>query len=462
MATLANDKKEIFESLPVPKAVAKLMIPAVFSQVVTLIYNIADAFFIGKTGDPYMVASVSVAYTVFFALMAVGNLFGIGGGSLASRLMGAKKTDDVKRVSAFSFYGGLVGAIVVAALVMIFMDPFLAAIGSSENTRAYNYQYVVWVGVIGSVPTVASMVLSHLLRSEGHAKAAGFGIAAGGILNIILDPILIFGCGLAVKGAAMATMLSNLCTAIFFLFVFRKIRKNTLLSLKPKDISLSGEYVKPCMAIGLPAFFTTVLTAIGTCLTINLMATYGDFVLAAYGVTKKLDLILYYISLGISYGVLPLIAYNYSAKNYARMASARDVTMVIAIIAALLYTAAGTFFGAQMVRFFIDEETTVSLGKILVGIECLSTPLNVVNDMFVMCFQAMGKGRQSMVLSIVRNGVVRIPCILLLNYLFQMRGIVWAQFASNAIMLVITVIMYRKLSKELREKEAEDAPAAAQ
>ena len=454
MATLANDKKEIFESLPVPKAVAKLMIPAVFSQVVTLIYNIADAFFIGKTGDPYMVASVSVAYTVFFALMAVGNLFGIGGGSLASRLMGAKKTDDVKRVSAFSFYGGLVGAVVVAALVMIFMDPFLAAIGSSENTREYNYQYVVWVGVIGSVPTVASMVLSHLLRSEGHAKAAGFGIAAGGILNIILDPILIFGCGLAVKGAAMATMLSNLCTAIFFLFVFRKIRKNTLLSLKPKDISLSGEYVKPCMAIGLPAFFTTVLTAIGTCLTINLMATYGDYVLAAYGVTKKLDLILYYISLGISYGVLPLIAYNYSAKNYARMASARDVTMVIAIIAALLYTAAGTFFGAQMVRFFIDEETTVSLGKILVGIECLSTPLNVVNDMFVMCFQAMGKGKQSMLLSIVRNGVVRIPCILLLNYLFQMRGIVWAQFASNAIMLVITIIMYRKLSKELREKEA--------
>ena len=462
MATLANDKKEIFESLPVPKAVAKLVIPSVFSQVITLVYNIADAYFIGQTGDPYMVASVSVAYTVFFALMAVGNLFGIGGGSLASRLMGAKQTDDVKKVSAFSFYGGLVGAVIVAALVVIFMDPFLAAIGSNENTREYNYQYVMWVGVIGSVPTVASMVLSHLLRSEGHAKAAGFGVAAGGILNIILDPILIFGCGLAVRGAAMATMLSNLCTAVFFLFVFRKIRKTSLLSLSPKDISLSSKYVKPCMAIGLPAFFTTVLNAIGTTLTINLMATYGDYVLAAYGVTKKLDLILYYVSLGISYGVLPLIAYNYSAKNYKRMSSARDMTMIVAIVAALLYTAAGTFFGAQMVRFFIDEETTVALGKVLVGIECLATPLVVTNDMFVMCFQAMGKGRQSMLLSIFRNGVVRIPIIILFNIWFHMRGIVWAQFASNAIMLIVTILMYRKLSKELHEKETADKLAAAQ
>ena len=452
MATLAKDKQQIFESLPIPKAVAKLVVPSVLSQIVTLIYNMADAFFIGRTGDPFKVAAVSEAYIIMFILIAVANLFGVGGGSYISRLLGARRADEVKHVSTFSLYGGIVTAAAVLAVLMAIMDPFLKVIGSSEYTWEYNRQYIFWVGIVGGLPTVASMIMAHFLRSEGHAKPAGIGIAAGGILNIILDPVFIFGFDMGVKGAAVATMLSNVFTLLFYIVVFWRLRGKTVISLDPRHFSLRGEYVKPTLAIGLPACFGTALTAFGTALTFRLMAGYDDFTVAAYGITKKYDLMQYYISIGISYGVLPLIAYNYSAKNYKRMAAARNAALLTALAAGLIYTVAGNIVPGQMVRFFIDDDRTVAIGAVLISIECLSIPLVVVNDIYATTFQAMGKGRQSMLLTLCRNGIVRIPLIILMNRWLGMRGLVWSQLVTNVVMLVVTFLMYERLMKGLKEE----------
>lgn len=458
MATLAKDKQEIFESLPIPKAVAKLVVPSVLSQLVTLIYNIADAFFIGRTGDPFQMAAMSEAYIIMFILIAVTNLFGVGGGSFISRLLGAKRDDEVKHVTTFSLYVGLITTAVVLAVLMIFMQPFLTFIGSSDVTRGYNYQYIFWVGIVGGLPTAASMLFAHLLRSEGHARPAGIGIAAGGILNIILDPIFILGFGMGVTGAAIATMLSNVFSMLYYIVVFVRLKGKTVLLLDPKYISLRGEYVKPTFAIGLPAFFATVLTAYGTMLTIKLMAGYGDYEVAAYGIVKKLDLLMYYICVGISYGVLPLIAYNYSAKNYKRMNKARNAALLVAVGAGVIYTAAGTLIPSKMVRFFIDDDLTVAIGAVLVSIECLSTPLVTINDIFGTTFQAMGKGKQSMLLMLCRNGIVRIPLILLMNKWFGMLGIVWSQLVTNVIMLVVTFLLYGMIMKKLKAEQEGGIP----
>lgn len=184
---------EEFESIPVPRAVATLAVPTIISQVVTMIYNLADTFFVGQIGDPYMVAAVSLVSPWFNLLTALGNLFGLGGGSLISRLLGKHDQDDIKNVSAFSVWGGAVATLLFSVLTFAFREPLLYFLGASPDTFGYAQSYLTWVVVIGGVPTMLSLSLGHLLRSEGHARPASMGMMFGGILNVILDPVLIFG-----------------------------------------------------------------------------------------------------------------------------------------------------------------------------------------------------------------------------------------------------------------------------
>lgn len=209
-------EKELFETMPVPKAVAALAVPTIISQVVTMIYNLADTFFIGQIGNPYMVAAVSLVSPWFNLLTALGNLFGPGGGSLISRLLGKNNHADIKHVSAFSIWGGGLVTLVFSLLTFVFRQPLLTFLGASPDTYAYAESYLNWVVVVGGVPTMISLSLGHLLRSEGHARPASIGMMFGGILNVVLDPVLIFGFHLDVAGAAIATAFSNAASVVFF------------------------------------------------------------------------------------------------------------------------------------------------------------------------------------------------------------------------------------------------------
>lgn len=208
-----NENKELFETMPVPKALATLAIPTIISQLITMIYNFADTFFIGRTDNPYKVAAASLAYVLFFILTALSNLFGVGGGSLISRLLGMRKGDEAKKVCSFSFYGTIIVSAIYSLVCLIFMEPILRAVGASDNTIGYASAYTLWVIVVGGIPSTLCMTMAHLLRSEGYAKQAGFGLGMGGLLNIVLDPLFMFvimPAGYEVTGAAVATLLSNL------------------------------------------------------------------------------------------------------------------------------------------------------------------------------------------------------------------------------------------------------------
>lgn len=209
-------EKELFETIPVPRAVATLAVPTIISQVVTMIYNLADTFFVGQIGNPYMVAAVSLVSPWFNLLTALGNLFGLGGGSLISRMLGRQNHRDIRHVSAFSVWGGAAATLVFSLLTFLFRRPLLNFLGASPDTYGYAGSYLIWVVVLGGVPTMLSLSLGHLLRSEGHARQASSGMMFGGILNVILDPVLIFGFDLDVAGAAIATAFSNLASVVFF------------------------------------------------------------------------------------------------------------------------------------------------------------------------------------------------------------------------------------------------------
>ena len=256
-----TNNRLIFEQMPIPEALATLAIPTIIGQLIVLIYSLADTFFIGRTGNPYMVAAASLILPVFNICVPISNLFSTGGGTLISRLLGVGRDREAKSVSAFSFYAAALSGLLYAGIFLIFMDRLLTGLGASPETLPYARQYAFCVIVIGAVPTVIQMTMAGLLRSVGCARQAGFGVSMGGILNIALDPLFMFVLlpkGMETMGAGLATMLSNVACCIYFGLVFRKLRGTTVLTLDPRIGLPARGNVAQVFTVGVPASLATV------------------------------------------------------------------------------------------------------------------------------------------------------------------------------------------------------------
>lgn len=443
-----NENKAIFETMPVPRALAKLAVPTIISQLITMIYNLADTFFIGRTNDPYKVAAATLAFVLFFVMNALSNLFGVGGGSLISRLLGQKRGDEAKKVCSFSFYGTILVTIVYSLCCLVFMDPLLRLLGASDNTIGYASAYTLWVVVVGGIPSTLSMTMAHLLRSEGYAKQASFGLGMGGVLNILLDPLfmfLIMQTGLEVTGAAVATLISNIISLIYFCFIFFRLRGHTVLSLSPKYIPAGSRYLGEVLSTGFPSAIGTMFSCIANIAVTKLTSGYGDIPVAAVGIVKKIDMLPMNVGMGLCQGMMPLVAYNYSAKNYKRMKSFTNCARTAGIAFAGLCIICFEIFAHGIVRLFIDEAETLRLGTEFLRIMCIATPLMICNVQMSYTFQAMGKGKQSLLLSACRQGIVNIPLLFVMKYFFGMYGVVWTQLLADGITLIISFTLYRKV-----------------
>lgn len=438
--------------MPVPRALATLAVPTIISQLITMIYNLADTFFIGTTDDPYKVAASSVAFVLVFAMNCLSNLFGVGGGSLISRLLGQKRDKEAASVASFSFYGSLLISAVYSVLLFIFMDPFLRLLGATDNTIAYASDYALWVVVFGAVPSTLGLTMSHLLRSEGYAKHSSFGLAMGGILNIALDPLFMFVIlepGNEVAGAAIATFISNVAVFIYFLVVYFLIRGKSVLSISPKIMIPKNEHIASVFAVGFPSALGSFLACLSSIMVNKLASGHGDIEVAAVGIVKKIDMLPMNVGMGLCQGMMPLVAYNYSAGNYKRMKQFSDTARLWGIIFAGVCIVIFELLAPYLVEFFIGESETVKLGTRLLRIMCLAVPLMIVNFQMSFTFQAMGMGKESLLLSSLRQGLVNIPLLFLMNHLFAIDGIAWTQLLSDAITTVISFIVYFKMYKKL-------------
>lgn len=450
-----EDNKVLFEQTPVPRALAQLAIPTIISQLIVMIYNLADTFFIGQTNDPYKVAATSMAYVLFFMLNALANLFGIGGGSLISRLLGQNKMNDSKAVSVVSFYGTIIVTAVYCLLCYIFMTPILNFMGASENTLGYAIDYTLWVVVIGGIPATLSMAMSHLLRSEGHGSKASFGLSMGGILNIILDPVFMFVIlpeGQEVVGAAVATMLSNVIALIYYCIVYYRIRTNSVLSVSVKYISAGVKYAGEILSVGFPSALSSILACVSIMVTNSLAAIHGDIPVAAIGIVKKVEMLPHNVGTGLCQGMIPLISYNYASGNHDRMKKTINTARAYGLLFTGLCIAIFEVFAGGISNLFIKEIETVALTTNFLRIMCLATPLTILN--FHMCYtlQAMGKGRESLVLSACRQGLFNIPMLFLMNYCFGLYGIVWTQLLADGLTAILSFIVYRRVFKHLESQ----------
>lgn len=449
-----EENKELFEHTPVPKALAQLAIPTIISQLIVMIYNLADTYFIGQTNDPYKVAATSMAYVLFFMLNALANLFGIGGGSLISRLLGQNRTNDSKSVSVFSFYGTIIVTAVYCLICYFFMTPILNFMGASENTLGFAIDYTLWVVVIGGIPATLSMAMSHLLRSEGHGSKASFGLSMGGILNIFLDPIFMFIImpkGQEVVGAAVATMISNVIALIYYCIIYYQIRKNSILSVSVKYLSAGIKYAGEILSVGFPSALSSILACVSIMVTNSLTAFHGDIPVAAIGIVKKVEMLPHNVGTGLCQGMIPLISYNYASGNHERMKKTINTARIYGLAFTALCIVIFEVFAGGIANLFIKEPETMSLTANFLRIMCLATPLTILN--FHMCYtlQAMGKGTESLILSVCRQGIFNIPLLFFMNHFFGLYGIVWTQLIADALTAIVSFIVYRHVINQLKQ-----------
>ena len=448
------NKKELFETERPSKALAIMAIPTVASQLVVLLYNLADTWFIGRTNNPYMIAASSIALTVYLVFASLSNVFGVGGGSLMVRLLGEKKPDDAGKVASYSVLWSAVTGILLSILVFIFMTPILKLLGASDNTLEYGKQYLLYTSVIGGVPTILSMCMPQFLRNSGYSKEAGIGIGLGSLLNIILDPIFMFELlpeGKEVLGAAIATCISNIISMIYFIIMYLKVRNETVLSIPRRFEKIGHENKKSLYSVGIPAAISVFLFDFVTIIINRIASSYGDIPLASMGIVLKLERIPINTGLGICLGMVPLIAYNYGAKNYERMNQIFKVARKTLIIFSLICVSIAWIFAEELVGVFISDEETVRIGVDFLKGRCFIFPFMLMGYLIVNYMNAINKGMISFALAILRHLILIVPIMLFMNKLWGMKGFTWSQLVADVINAVISYIVYININKSIEE-----------
>ena len=445
-----NEKVILFERTPVPKAIAKLAIPTILSSLVMVIYNLADTYFVGMLNDPVQNAAVTLAYPVLLAFNAVNNLFGVGTSSMMSRALGRRDYETVRKSSAFGFYCSLFFGLLFSFLCTVGKAPLLRLLGADSVTISATDSYMFWTVNCGAAPAILNVVMAYLVRSEGASLHASIGTMSGCFLNMILDPVFIlpWGLNMGAAGAGCATFLSN-CFACgyFFVLLFKK-RNNTYVCVNPRRFSLKKEIVFGICAVGIPASIQNLLNVTGMTILNNFTSGYGADAVAAMGIAQKINQVPFQIALGFSQGIMPLVSYTYSSKNHRRM---KDTILFAAklMVPGMLMVSLVYYLGAGvLVRQFLDNETIVAYGTRFLRAFCLGLPLIYIDFLAVGVFQALGLGRNALIFAIMRKIILEIPALFILNYLFPLYGLPYAQPFAELILAMAAVIMLRRIFKK--------------
>jgi len=448
---LKDPKIVLFEDASIPRAVAVLSIPTIISNLVSLMYNLADTFFVGLLNDPVQTAAVTLAAPVILAFNAVNNLFGVGSSSMMSRALGRKDFQTLRESSAFGFYGALLAGLLFSVLCFLFQNPLLRVLGADHQTFLATSRYMLWTVMIGATPSILNVVMAYLVRSEGATLHASIGTMSGCLLNIILDPLFILpsGLNLGAEGAALATLISD-CAALsyFFFYLFFK-RKSTYVCISPKAFRLRHEVLHGVCSVGIPASIQNMLNVVSHMLLNNLASAFGAQALAGMGIASKISLIPWYISNCLSQGVMPLVGYNYASRNYLRMKKALRFVFTLALCVLSSMALCSCLFSQQITSLFIDDAQSVAYGSSFLYGKALAVPCLAIDLMIVGVFQAFGKGSKSLILALIRKVVIEIPVIFLLNAIWPLYGLSCAQLVSEFCMVMIGALMLRQVLRAL-------------
>lgn len=434
-------ENEIFNDPKISKAYIRLSLPLVFSMVVTLIYNLADTFFVAQTNDTNIVAGVSLGAPVFTFLMALGNIFGQGGSSLISRLLGQQDEQSVRRTSSFCFYVTLITGIIMTAIMLIFRVPLLYLIGANAESFSHASDYYIFLA-IGAPAVMLSFIHSNLLRSEGMSKESMIGTISGALVNIILDPIFISMLGWGARGAAIASVIGYLFSDILFIIIV--IKRSKRLSLKPQEIKIPSEHITQIFGIGIPAAISNIMQSISIIFVNQFLLPFGNDKIAAMGIVLKVSMIALLILTGFSFGGQPLFGYYYGSGNKQRLLELfhfciRFISSIAVILTALIFSAA-----PFLMKCFMDNEAIVKDGTIMLRFQVITMTFVGIILLLTIIFQSFGKITGSFILSISRQGIIFLIVLIIAYHTIGYIGIVASQAIADTVTMAIAIILFYK------------------
>ncbi len=434
-------RTQIFEQLPIRTAMLKQILPSIASQMIALVYSLADTYFVGMLNAPAQTAAVTIVASSFLMLTAISNLFGVGGASLIAQSLGKRDSALASRVSSAAIYGGLLASLVFSGVFLLLAEPVLTLCGAGPETFHLAYGYAKWVVIIGGPATVASTLLANLVRAEGDAVTASTVVSLGGIVNMVLDPFFILPqfLGLGAEGAGIATALSNLLSSLIFVIHILRKREFSVITLVPTSWKASFRELPRVMTIGFPSAVQFALTVVAVAAQSRFISQYGSAAVAALGIVKKLDQLPLYFFIGVSNGMLPLLAYNYAAKNHTRQQQAFRFGCSIAVGFSMLCLVIYELFAPFLTGLFIQDPQTTAYASIFLRIMVLAMPLMSICYPTIIQLQATGKIRPALICSVVRKGLLDIPLYLIMDSILPLYGCAMVPPMVDAISLVVAL-----------------------
>jgi multidrug efflux pump len=458
----AGTNRWYLSTAPIIRALVHLCVPMAAAMIVGALYNVINAGFIGSLHDTALLAAVTLGSPVLGLVMAVGGVFGVGGGALVSRLLGAAerdpaRTDQIRHVTSFAVWGSVVAGVGAGGLGLLLLHPLVSVLGAdaatAPSTRAYVGVMLAFVPVLA-----AAFCLEQLVRAEGAARQVMIGLIGSTVANLVLDVVFILVLRWGVAGAALAVGLANLGVVVYFAVWLQRHSEHS--SVSPRWFTLAPAVLKPVLGVGVGELLQSGFLIITSLVLNNLAAAYGDAPLAAMGVAVRVAQVPEFLIMGVTLGVLPLLAYSYGKGDSGRLASALRTSAVTVGGVALIFATTVLIFRAQVFSAFVADRSVLAVGVTILTAQLVAMIANGFTGLITSMFQATGRALAATVMS-VTQGVLFIPVVLLGNLWFGLAGIIWALTATECAVLVVGVglwIAYRgAIQQGLAEGSAQRA-----
>ncbi|MGG4502422.1 MATE family efflux transporter [Paenibacillus polymyxa] len=434
-----------FEKAPIAKAVAHFAVPMMLGTSMSVIYSILNAYFLGTLHNTAMLTALALTLPLFAAIMAIGNLVGIGSGAFISRLLGEKKYADVKNVSSFAFYSSLVLGLILMAFGLPLIDSLVQGLGATPDSFGFTKDYVT-IMLIGSPFVVLFFTLENIVRSEGAAITSMIGMILSVVVNIILDALVIFVFHWGVIGVASATVISNVVASIFY--AFHMGYKSQFLTISIKWFKATKDILSNVFKIGVPVFIMSLFMGAMSLVFNHFLVEYGDQAIAAYGISSRLLQFPEFILMGLCEGVVPLIAFSFTA-NKLRMKQTIGFTIKAILALAVVFGIIVYLISDHLIGLFTNDPQLIVMGSYILHVTFLSLFITGMTTLFTGIFQATAQGTAAFIMSVIQ-GITLIPVLYIANRMSGFHGVVWSLVIADAVAFLVGAIMLYVLRNRLQ------------
>lgn len=442
----AEEKRIYMTEEPVKKLVCELAGPTIFSMLVTSFYNMADTFFVGKL-NTQSTAAVGVVFSLMAIIQAVGFFFGHGSGNYISRKLGANDMEEAEKMSSIGFFTSLITGVAIMIICFIFVQPLSYLLGSTETILPYTISYLSIIA-FGAPAMTSSLVLNNQMRFQGSAFYAMIGIVSGAVINIGLDPLLIFGFDMGVSGAAAATTISQYIS--FFLLLIM-IRKGGNIQISFRNFKPSLHYYKEMVRGGIPSLCRQGLASLATVFLNHTAGIYGDAAIAGMSIVSRVSMFANSALIGFGQGFQPVCGFNYGAKKYKRVLDAYWFCVKYAFLFLIAIGVLGIAFAPQIISVFRkDDQEVIIIGAAALRYSAMAFPLSAWIVMCNMMLQSIGKGFKASIVASARQGLCFLPLILILPRFLGLQGVEICQAVSDVLTLVISIPIGMSVINEIK------------